>query len=62
MKLEKWKQPNPAMQLVVLRMTLEGHFENYLDNVITKEKFVERTRGLHEELAQLQPFIDRGSW
>jgi hypothetical protein len=62
MKLEKWKQSNPTMQLIVLRMTMEGHFENYLNNIITKEKFVEITREFFAELAELQPFVDKGSW
>ena len=61
-KHEDWKQPTPAMQLIVLHMALEGEFLNLDEGISTVSEYVRATEPLFESLRELQPFIEKGSW
>jgi hypothetical protein len=57
-----WKQPTPVMQLTAIRASIEGHFSNWCDGIISTKKFRERMDFFLEELSELEPYLEKGEW
>ena len=53
-----WRQNTPVDQLKVIRMSLEGHLDNFLTGVIDKEKFGSVAREHLDQIWALEPFLE----
>ena len=53
---DHWKQPTPQMQMHVICMALEGHFSNFKEGLIAKEKYLEVTEDLLQQFRELLYF------
>lgn len=53
---DSWRQPTPQMQMHVICMSLEGHFSNFKENLIDREKYVEVTEDLLQQFRELLYF------
>lgn len=63
-KNPNWKQKTPADQLVAIRMSLEGHADNYWDGwVISAQQFKEYLLDHLEQIKNLEPFLqNKAKW
>ena len=59
---DAWRQNNPFDQLVVLIGCLDGHLSNYQCSIIDRKRFAEYYKDVTTQMAELAPFIEKGSW
>lgn len=52
-----WKQNNPADQVVVILMAIEGHISNVKDGITGIQKFVDYTEKLTSQLKEIEPYL-----
>jgi len=59
---DKWKQPNPRMQMVAVLSAVRGAHLNYKEGICTAEKLAEVLDRHLDELAQLAKGVGPGKW
>ena len=59
---ETWKQANHFAQLVTLLSAIDGNLSNFQCSIIDRKTFSDRYKDLSEQMMELAPFIEKGSW
>lgn len=57
MKDSRWKQLTPVDQLVAIRASLEGHFDNWQHHIIGDRTFSDCFEDHMAQIAALEPFL-----
>ena len=57
-----WRQPTPLAQYQALLMSIDGNTAIFAENIITKEKYLERMTDGINQLRELLPHLENGQW
>jgi len=57
-----WKQPTPLSQYQALLMSIDRNTAIFAENIITKEKYLERMTDDINQLRELLPHLENGQW
>lgn len=58
----KWRQPTPTMQLKAVCGSLEGHFVNWREGIISNEQFQFRFERHMKDIRELHGYVAKGEW
>lgn len=57
-----WTQTTPANEFTVIRMSMEGNFDNYIDGIIDEPTMRMRMMRSFDALNALDPHLKAGRW